>query len=380
MAQQLLDRPQVRAAVEQVRGERVAQGVGEIPPATAACRAHTRRRRRTSEVDSRRPDFERNSAARRRRRPRRARAARARGSARRRAAPPRRPGTMRVFEPLPSTRTSSASKSTEPTSRLTSSSARRPAGVGELEQRAVAQLERRRGRDAVQQRGDLVGAQHARQLRGRLGAGTSSAGFCATTPCSRSVAEKRAQRGELARDGGRDVAPARRAARRSGAAPRGRPPRARRPGPCTTARTGRGRARRRARVLAAIPRRRRSASNSASASRQAGLGCGLSSGAWACSSSTPPPVRSPPSASSSRRASRRRTAAAAAVAAHPGHGRRVDHVVRGPAQAGAGHVHRHARASPSATTMPPCCERGWEEVPIDEIAASGRRRLGPQAM
>ena len=75
----------------------------------AASRDHVRNRRRTSEVDSRRPDFERNRAAALAGVPRvgRPRASQ-RSSARSGGSPA---GTIRVLPPLPSTRTDSASKS-----------------------------------------------------------------------------------------------------------------------------------------------------------------------------------------------------------------------------------------------------------------------------
>ena len=97
-------------------------------------------RRRTSEVESRRPPPWR-------RRARLARARRARARPLEVAPRPLRrlaDGHQPVLaSPLPSTRSRSDSKSSESRSRLTISSARKPAGVGELEHRPVAHLERR---------------------------------------------------------------------------------------------------------------------------------------------------------------------------------------------------------------------------------------------
>ena len=198
MSEQLLNRAQVGAALEQMRRERVPQRV----------RMRLRERRRPALGDarpgaqppadvrvlSRRPVFERNSGSRcAAASPRRAqrRARRARGSARARASACSPTGTSRVLPPLPSTRTVSASKSTAPTSRLTSSSARRPGGVGELEQRAVALLERRR----AGMRSSSISTSSRLSTRGsvfgRLGAVTRSAGFCASRPscvCTRNSA------------------------------------------------------------------------------------------------------------------------------------------------------------------------------------------------
>ena len=62
MAQQLLDRAEVGAAVQQMGRERVAQRVRV--GAALQCRAARPdlQWRRTSEVDSRRPDFDKNNA------------------------------------------------------------------------------------------------------------------------------------------------------------------------------------------------------------------------------------------------------------------------------------------------------------------------------
>ena len=69
--EQLLDRPQIGATLEQVGRERVPQrvrmGLRQGRRLGAAARAQVRSRRRTSEVLSRRPDLERNSGAARRR-------------------------------------------------------------------------------------------------------------------------------------------------------------------------------------------------------------------------------------------------------------------------------------------------------------------------
>ena len=66
-----------------------------------------------------------------------------------------------------------------------------PARVGELEQRAVAQLERRRGRDAVEQRGDVGRLERARQrAAAACGAASRSAGLASISPCSTQHAEE----------------------------------------------------------------------------------------------------------------------------------------------------------------------------------------------
>ena len=61
---------------------------------------------------------------------------------------------------------------------------------------------------------------------------------------------------------------------------------------------------------------------------------------------------------------------AAPVAPDPGHGRRVDHVVRGDAQAGRGactSARSYIRHGDHHASL---LQQGWEEVPVAEIAAS----------
>ena len=124
MSEQLLDRPQVGAAVEKVRRERVPQRVRvHRTPQSGACRPDPQA---PAHVGGR----ERPAGLREQQRPlavvreRGSRALEIVASARIAGSPT---GTKRVLEPLPSTRTCSASKSTESSVRLTSSSARRPA-------------------------------------------------------------------------------------------------------------------------------------------------------------------------------------------------------------------------------------------------------------
>ena len=99
-------------------------------------------------------------------------------------------------------------------------------GVGELEQRAVAQRQRRGRRDPVQQRRDLVRLEHAREplraLRGRQQLGRVVAALAAR----HLHRQQPAQRGELARDRGRRLPMLRRASRRSDATSGRRPARA----------------------------------------------------------------------------------------------------------------------------------------------------------
>ena len=109
-------------------------------------------------------------------------------------------GTIRVLPPLPSTRTDSESKSTDSRSSETSSSARSPERVRELEQRAVAQLQRRCRRDPVKQRRDLVGSQHARQALRLLRRAQQLGRVLAARTELDLVAKQPAQRGQLARD------------------------------------------------------------------------------------------------------------------------------------------------------------------------------------
>ena len=70
-------------------------------------------------------------------------------------------GTTRVFRPLPSTRSCSPSWSTSREPQRDQLLRAQPAGVRELEHRAVAQLQRRGGGDRVEQPRGFVRAQHA---------------------------------------------------------------------------------------------------------------------------------------------------------------------------------------------------------------------------
>ena len=115
----------------------------ELWPSSAAWRAQTRRRRRTSDVESRRPVLERNSAGSR--------------------SPPQgvaaalevaRHGAQRGLGGVELER---AQVEADELLRL------QPAAAGELEHGAVAQLQRGRGRDPVQQPGHLVVLEHARR-------------------------------------------------------------------------------------------------------------------------------------------------------------------------------------------------------------------------
>jgi hypothetical protein len=75
-------------------------------------------------------------------------------------------------------------------------------GVGELQERAVAQGERRGRRDPVEQARELGRGQDARQLLGALGRRDELGGVGGHGPVLAQAAEHRAQGGELARDGG----------------------------------------------------------------------------------------------------------------------------------------------------------------------------------
>ena len=386
MAEQLLDRAQVGAAVEQVRGERVAQRVrARRRPGPRRARAQTRSRRRTSDVDRRRPDFERNSAG--SPSPARERRAAALEVAReRRAAPARRPGTMRVLRALALDAHLLGVEVDRADVEVDELLGAQAAGVGELEQRAVAQLQRRRRRDAVQQRGDLARARGRAAAAGRAWApARSSAGFCATSPCSRSVAEEaRAARRACARrssararrsDSARGVAAQRRAASTVGrldALPR----RPQRELPEVDA-VGAARLLGRAAAAQVGVEAARSALDA-----MAGRGCGAMprSARWECSSSTRPRVRSPRSASCIEAGiADRGDAAAAAVAAHPGHGRRVDACGTRCCASGSGGSSSARWSFATATTMPCCSSAAGRRSPVDEIArsraAAARSRL-----
>ena len=142
---------------------------GETRPATAASRTHFSSRRRTSEGESRRPRRETNSAG-SSRGAARARAGRARGSGAAPAGRARRSAPPASCEPLPVDAHGLGVEvevaEVERDDLLGAQAAR----VGELEQRPVADLERRSRRDPVEQRGDLVAAEHPRQARARASA------------------------------------------------------------------------------------------------------------------------------------------------------------------------------------------------------------------
>ena len=300
-------------------------------------------------------------------------------SARRQRRPPARPGsgrsprsagspagTKRVLPPLPSTRTCSPSKSIDADVEVHELLGAQAGGVGELEQRAVAQRERRVGRDAVEQRGDLGRLQDAWAAARRAAARDSrSAGFCSQLAVLDERAEQRAQRRRAC------------ARRCVGACPLG---------------SQRG----------GVAAQQRAASPPAGASRCASAqrancravdrvgAAGLLGGAAAAQVLVQQRQRAAPvvprgcsplgsaavavffiDTDTGQVATRRQlveagvateaTEPAAALAADPGHGRCDDHVVRGDAQAGAGDLHRCSRYSPR---RPPC---------LSAASAAGRR-------
>ena len=204
MAEQLLDGAQVGAALEQVGGERVAQRVRRRRPGPRRGRAQTRSRRRTSEVDSRRPGLREEqrglavagSAA-------RARALEVAGHGAQRGLTRRDDPRLRALALHAQLLGVEVDRGHVERDELLGPQAR---GVGDLEQRPVAQLERRRGRDAVEQRGHLVGAQHARQRgAGAWARAIRSAGLWAIVAVLAQRAVEGAQGGELAGDGRRHV-------------------------------------------------------------------------------------------------------------------------------------------------------------------------------
>ena len=206
VAEQLLDRAQVRAAVQQVRRERVAQRVRrDAPAAPAAWRAHTRRRRRTSEVESRRPDFDRNSArvaSARRRAP----AGRASGSARARAAPARRSARSASCRPCPR-RARARRRSRSRRGR----GSRAPRRAGRRRRRArTARGRAARARVSAGMRSSSAatsrGLQHARQALLAARRGQQVGRVLLEHAVLDERAEQRAQRGELARDRARRLA------------------------------------------------------------------------------------------------------------------------------------------------------------------------------
>ncbi len=106
------------------------------------------------------------------------------------------------------------------------------AAVGDLEQRAVAQLERRGRRDAIEQRADVLGVERPAGAAGPCAA--AAAGRRGWRPCGRARPASRRTAGRRRACGRRSWRPrgARRGGRRSGAASCSRPrpgrPRARR--------------------------------------------------------------------------------------------------------------------------------------------------------
>ena len=163
MAEQLLDRAQIRAALEQVGREGMAQGVRGDPARPPRPRTHLSRRRRRRRA--RRAVFR--GARRTARAPRGARAcdAPSRGSVASRAEPVHR-SERGASSPLPVTRTASESKSTSPRSTDTISSARSP---HEYASSNIARSRTRSGPrgNPVEQRRHLV-AQHSREVGAAL--------------------------------------------------------------------------------------------------------------------------------------------------------------------------------------------------------------------
>ena len=88
-------------------------------------------------------------------------------------------GTIRVFEPLPVTLRASDSNSVASRSQVDDLLGPKPAGVGELEQGAVADLQRPGGRDPLEKGGDLPGPEDTRKARAALRARQELAGIAA---------------------------------------------------------------------------------------------------------------------------------------------------------------------------------------------------------
>ena len=173
---------------------------GEILPATAASPTQRRRRRRTSDGDRRLPRRDRNSAG-SSSRATRAPAARSPDSARRARWAGSPIGTIRVFDPLPVTRSVSASKSGSPAVEADDLLGPQPARVGELEHGAVADLERRRapgcGRAGP---ADLIGREHPRQRGVALRARQQLGGVLGPPRPPHEMVVEAPHRGELAAD------------------------------------------------------------------------------------------------------------------------------------------------------------------------------------
>ena len=344
---------------------------GDTPPATAACRAQTRSRRRTSEVDSRRPDFERNSAGSSRR-------AGARGE---HGAGPLEVVGHRPQRDLPDGDDPRLGRPCPPRAaprrrsrrrRRRARRAPRPAGPRRRRPRRCARSRTSSGvdgPDAVQQRGHLVGAQHARQRGRALGRGHQLGRVVGDVAVLAQRPVERAQGGELAGDRRRHVAAVRQ--QRGVAAQR---PRRDLLGLDGLRRAPQRELREVQRVGAPRLGGHPAAAQVGVEQRQRLAPGGTSAAAyprapWPCSSSTPTPVRSPPSASSRGRDRRRtdgsrrraRGCASRARATRRPCGTRSCASVSGACTS--------ARSFfATRTTTPPCWTRGWEEVGrIEEI-------------
>ena len=134
-----------------------------------------------------------------------------------RAARARRRARSASCRPCPPRAAVSASKSIELEVEVDELLGAQAARVGELEQRAVAQLERRRGRDPVQQAATSSRLERARQPLRLLGRRQQVGGVRPQLAVLDQRAEERANGRELAGDRASARSRARRAARRSGA-------------------------------------------------------------------------------------------------------------------------------------------------------------------
>ena len=222
---------------------------GETPPASAASRTQSPRRRVTSELERRRPLLERKSA-------------RSRGSAGERVAAalqvaPQGPlgGLADRQQPLlgalaehPQLLGLEVERADVEVDDLLAAQA---AGVGELEHRPVAQLQRRASRDPLQQRRAPARRESTRgSFSLALRAGDEVGGVLADPLGADEEVEEAADRRQLAGDGRRRRARRGERRPRSGAR-RGGGRRRAEPAPPPTRRTGRGRRRRRVRVRSA---------------------------------------------------------------------------------------------------------------------------------
>ena len=248
------------------------------------------------------------------------------------------------------------------------------ARVGELEQRAVALLERRRGRDPVEQRGDVGGLERARQALGQLRRGEQLGGVGLHQAVLDEHAEARAQRRRACATTVRGASP--RSAICGGVAAQPRVVdvggRERRSGP-PSGRAPRRRCGRRARV----PLGRAAAAQVLVEQRER-----VAPGARAAS---PLPFGAMASffidTDTGQVATLRQLveagvadadrAAAAAVAPDPGHARRHDHVVRGACASGSAASSSARSSFATPTTMPPCCNRVGRRSPVERDPALG---------